>query len=101
MTDPIGDRRTGRAPAPHSRLGAQIAVVAAALNAIGVGFALIGGLALASHIVVRATQDVELLAGLENGDAIDAELARLGYRCLHRSADAANYARGAERVDFL
>lgn len=32
---------------------------------------------------------------------IEAELIGLGYRCLHRSADAANYARGDERVDFL
>ena len=47
---------------PISRLGKQIAEVAAALNANSVGFALIGGLALASHKVVRATQDVDLLA---------------------------------------
>ena len=84
-----------------SRLGRQIAEVAAALNAIGVQFALIGGLALASHKVVRATQDVNLLTDLEKADDIDAELARLGYRCLHRSADAGNYVRGDERVDFL
>jgi predicted nucleotidyltransferase len=86
---------------PLSRLGKQIAEVAAALNAIGARFALIGGLALASHKVVRATQDVDLLVEAENADAIDAELARIGYRCLHRSGDAANYARDDERVDFL
>ena len=86
---------------PLSRLGKQIAEVGAALNAIGARFALIGGLALASHKVVRATQDVDLLVEAEKADAIDAELARLGYRCLHSSADAANYVRGDERVDFL
>jgi len=86
---------------PASRLGRQIAEVAAALNAIGARFALIGGLALASHKVVRATQDVDLLTDAEKADAIDAELSRLGYRRLHRSAEAANYARGDERVDFL
>ena len=86
---------------PISRLGRQIAEVAAALNAKGVGFALIGGLALASHKVVRATQDVDLLSEAERADDIDALVTRLGYRCLHRSADAANYARGDERVDFL
>jgi hypothetical protein len=42
---------------PISRLGRQIAELATALNANAVGFALIGGLALASHNVVRATQD--------------------------------------------
>ncbi len=86
---------------PISRLGRQIAEVAAALNANGVGFALIGGLALASHKVVRATQDVDLLSDAERADDIDALLTQLGYRCVHRSADAANYARGDERVDFL
>ena len=71
------------------------------MNARGVQFALIGGLALASHRVVRATQDVDLLADAERAGEIDAELARLGYRCLHRSTDAGNYARGDERVDLL
>jgi predicted nucleotidyltransferase len=86
---------------PLSRLGKQIAEAAAALNAIGARFALIGGLALASYQVVRATQDVDLLAEAEKADRIDSELAKLGYRCLHRSADAANYARGDERIDLL
>ena len=86
---------------PVSRLGAQIAEVVAALNAIGARFALIGGLALASHKVVRATQDVDLLVDADRADDIDARLVPLGYRCLHRSADAANYGRGAERLDLL
>lgn len=87
--------------APASRLGRQIAEVIAALNAIGARFALIGGLALASHKVVRATQDIDLLTEADKADEIEAELLRLGYRCLHRSADAGNYVRGDERVDLL
>ena len=86
---------------PVSRLGNQIAEVVGALNALGAKFALIGGLALASHKVVRATQDVDLLTEAERADEIDSMLAGLGYRCLHRSADAGNYVRGDERVDFL
>lgn len=86
---------------PASRLGKQIAEVAAALTAARVRFALIGGLALASHKVVRATQDVDLLTDADKADEIEAELSKLGYRCLHRSADAANYVRGDERLDFL
>lgn len=86
---------------PLSRLGKQIAQASAALDALGARFALIGGLALASHKVVRATQDVDLLVEAEKADAIDAELSKLGYRCVHRSADAANYVRGDERIDFL
>lgn len=86
---------------PASRLGQQIAEVAAALSAIGARHALIGGLALASYKVVRATQDIDLLVEAARADEIDATVRALGYRCLHRSADAANYARGDERVDFL
>lgn len=86
---------------PASRLGRQIAEVAGALRGIGALFALIGGLALASHKVVRATQDVDLLVEAESADAIEAELLRLGYHRLHRSADAGNYSRGDERLDLL
>ncbi len=86
---------------PASRLGRQIAEVAAAMDAINARFALIGGLALASHKVVRATQDVDLLVEAEMADAIDLELTRLGYQRLHRSADAANYVRNDERLDLL
>lgn len=86
---------------PVSRLGTQIAEVAAALNAIGAQFALIGGLALASYKVVRATQDLDLLVEAAKSDEIDAAVIGLGYHCLHRSASAANYARGDERVDFI
>ena len=86
---------------PLSRLGRQIAEVASALNASGTRFALIGGLALAPYKVVRATQDVDLLVEAEQADAVESELVRLGYHCLYRSSDAANYARGDERIDFL
>ena len=86
---------------PTSRLGRQLSEVTAALNAVGAAFALIGGLALASYKVVRATQDVDFLADSGSADAIEAELVKLGYRCLHRDADAANYVRGDERLDLL
>lgn len=84
-----------------SRLGKQIAEIITTLTSVGAPFALIGGLALAPHKVVRATQDVDLLTDAGKAEDIDRALAQLGYRCLHRSADAGNYARGDERVDFL
>ena len=84
-----------------SRLGRQIEEVLRGLERIGASCALIGGLALASHKVIRATQDIDLLAKAEQADAIDGELGSLGYRCIHRSADAGNYLRGDERVDLL
>jgi hypothetical protein len=86
---------------PLSRLGRQIAEATAALNAIGARYALIGGLALGPYKVIRATQDVDLLVDASMADQVEAALLRLGYRCLHRSADAANYGRGDERMDFL
>lgn len=84
-----------------SRLGKQLEEAIATLNGVGARFALIGGLALAPHKVVRATQDVDLLVDADLGDAADQALTALGYRCLHRSADAANYLRGDQRLDFL
>lgn len=84
-----------------SRLGAQIAEVVAALHAASVQFALIGGLALASYKVVRATQDVDLLVDLVRSDDVENIMQALGYRAIHRNEDAANYVRGSERTDFL
>lgn len=87
--------------APVSRLGKQIAEVTAALRTLGVDHALIGGLALASHKVVRATQDVDLLVEADKAGEVEAQMQKLGYHCLHRSADAANFVRGDEQTDFL
>lgn len=87
--------------APVSRLGRQIQEILICLERLGAASALIGGLALAPYDVIRATSDVDLLADAGLADAIDLELRKLGYRCLHRSADVANYVRGDERVDFL
>lgn len=63
--------------------------------------ALIGGLALAVYNFVRATQDVDFLAAATDADKLHASLLGLGYRCVHRSEDAANYLRGDEGIDFL
>src|ERR1700678_3181 len=92
---------TGGPLAAASRLGRQLEEVIASLSKVDVRFALIGGLALASHKVIRATQDIDLLADSEKAEDIDRELIALGYHCLHRSADAGNYLRGDERVDFI
>ncbi len=84
-----------------SRLSKQITELLQSLEAVRARFALIGGLALAPHKVIRATQDIDLLADAEQADSIDQALTKLGYRCIHRSADAGNYTRGDERVDLL
>lgn len=84
-----------------SRMGRQIGQVIDVLGRAGSDFALIGGLALASYNVIRATQDIDLLVDGDRADVVDAALAGLGYRCIHRSPDAGNYLRGDERVDVL
>jgi hypothetical protein len=84
-----------------SRLGKQLAELTAMLTHIAVPHALIGGLALASHNVIRATQDVDLLVPLEKADEVDSQLKQIGYQCVHRSSNAGNYVRGMERADFL
>lgn len=84
-----------------SRLGMQVAEIASALNGGGVRFALIGGLALASHKVIRATQDMDVLIDADDGDHVNRMLIAMGYRCLHRSSEIANYQREDERTDFL
>jgi len=63
--------------------------------------ALIGGLALAAHKVVRATQDIDFLVDVADADKLHSLLLGLGYRCVHRSDDAGNYLRGDEGIDFL
>ncbi len=75
-----------------------------AISAIGgqhIQVALIGGLALAAHHVVRGTRDVDFLADADDGERLHEILLDLGYHCIHRSKDAANYLRGDEGLDLL
>ena len=84
-----------------SRLVEQIKQAVAAFVDCKTTPALIGGLALAAHQVVRATRDVDFLADAEDGDQLHEILLALGYRCAHRSEDAANYVREDEGLDLL
>ncbi len=66
--------------------------------------ALIGGFALPFHGVQRATGDVDFLVDATGADMLHDALLAAGARCLHRSADAANYGTGSSRlapVDFI
>lgn len=84
-----------------ARLVAQIKEALAAFAGGKTSPALIGGLALAAHQVVRATQDVDFLVDADDADRLHKVLLDLGYRCVHRSEDAANYLRGDEGLDLL
>lgn len=84
-----------------TRLVDQLKEALAAFAGLASPPALIGGLALAAHNVVRATRDVDFLVDAVDADRVDAILSRLGYACIHRSSDAANYLRGADGLDLL
>lgn len=84
-----------------SRLSDQIKQAFAAFTGCKTPPALIGGVALAAHEVIRATRDVDFLADALDGDYIDGVLTGLGYRCVHRSDDAANYVREDEGLDLI
>jgi hypothetical protein len=84
-----------------SRLVEQIKQAVAAFVGCKTTPALIGGLALAAHQVVRATRDVDFLADADDADRLHEILLALGYRCVHRSEDAANYVREDEGLDLL
>lgn len=63
--------------------------------------ALIGGLAVVAHRVVRATKDVDFLVEIEAAQRVHDALLDLGYQCLYRSENAANYVRATEGLDLL
>lgn len=83
------------------RLLDQVSEALAAFDREQIHPALIGGLALAAHNVPRATRDVDFLVDADDGDRLHALLLGLGYRCIHRSEDAANYLRGDDGLDLL
>lgn len=56
----------------------------------GTNPALIGGLAVVAHQVVRATKDVDFLVEAEAAVTVHGALLDLGYQCIYRSEDAAN-----------
>ena len=84
-----------------SRLVEQLKQALGAFTGCQTQPALIGGLALAAHQVVRATRDVDFLVDEADAAHVHTILLALGYRCLHRSEDAANYRRHDEGLDLL
>lgn len=84
-----------------SKLLEQLREAVTALEECSPPPALIGGLALASHQVPRSTRDVDFLLAAEDADHAHAALLRLGYECIHRTTDVANYRRGNEGLDLL
>ncbi len=88
-------------PRDMPKLAEQISEALAMFARTGTKPALIGGLAVVAHQVVRATRDVDFLVEAEAANKVHAALLDLGYQCLYRSVDAANYVRGTEGLDLL
>ena len=84
-----------------SNLAEQIREALSMFAHTGTHPALIGGLAVVAHQVVRATKDVDFLVEIEAEDKVHDALLNLGYQCLHRSEEAANYVRVAEGLNLL
>jgi hypothetical protein len=84
-----------------SNLAEQIREALAMFARNGTAPALIGGLAVVAHQVVRATKNVDFLVEAEAADRVHDALLDLGYQCLYRSEDAANYVRATEGLDLL
>lgn len=84
-----------------TRLLDQIREALAAFGGARTDPALIGGLALAAHRVIRATQDVDFLVDAGDAERLHEVIIGLGYTCIHRSDDVANYVRGDEGLDLL
>ena len=84
-----------------SNLAAQIREALSMFADNGTQPALIGGLAVVAHSVVRATKDVDFLVEIEAVDKVHDALLNLGYQSLYRSEDATNYTRVAEGLNLL
>jgi hypothetical protein len=74
--------------AAASRLGRQLEEVIASLSKVDSRFALIGGLALASHRVIRAMQDMEDIKALvaANWQALKIDEVHEYFRLFHGEA---------------
>lgn len=84
-----------------ANLAEQIREALSMFASAGTKPALIGGLAVVAHSVVRATKDVDFLLEAEAADKVHEALLTLGYQCIYRSEDAANYLRGTEGLNLL
>ncbi len=69
-----------------------------------IDFALVGGLALYFSGAARTTFDADFMIFLTQADAVDRLMKGLGYDCLHKTENVANYASkdpAFGQVDFL
>jgi hypothetical protein len=74
-----------------SRLADQIQQVLPVFSELETPPALIDGLALAAHQVIRATRDIDFLVAAVDADRVHGLLLTLGYRCVHRRKNGVRF----------
>lgn len=84
-----------------NRLLAQLKQVLQAFEVCRQPPALIGGMAVNTYNVIRATSDIDFLVAADDADRLHEALLGLGYECIYRTENVANYARDDERLDLL
>lgn len=70
------------------------------LTKANIGFALIGGFALAAHGIVRATQDIDLLVDGDKREAAKTVLEEAGFKVSYESAEVLHMS-GYGQLDLL
>ena len=85
----------------ESLLLAQLRETDRFLRAANIDYALIGGVAVNLHGVLRATADLDVLLRAEDADAAHDAFVEHGYTPIDRREDIASYVRGGERLDVL
>ncbi len=85
-------------------LAENLVRIVTALDAKGIRYALIGGMAMAMRGIQRATFDLDFILLSDDLDESDAILDSIGYMCAFRSANVSHY-QGKDlalgRIDFL
>lgn len=84
-----------------SPLLAQLRETDRFLRAAGIDYALIGGVAVNLHGVLRATADLDMLMRSEDAEPAHHVFVEHGYEPIDRREDIASYVRHGERLDVL
>lgn len=71
------------------------------LRVANIDYAVIGGIAVNLHGVVRATANIDVLLRAEDADAAHHVFVEHGYAPIDRREDIASYVRDGERLDVL
>jgi predicted nucleotidyltransferase len=82
-------------------LASACAAIDHRLSERGIAHALIGGLALGAHRVIRTTEDVDFLIDAAREPDVHQFMADLGFETLRRTDDVSNYLLKHQRVDFI